>query len=124
MSISLDTRRRRFFYGGSWQRAPGVVTVVPDYSIFPPEVGAHIAAMPSFDPRWLREVGLNSRIDLAGFIGLAGPYGFPANPEPDPAQFSAVPIARKRSHSPSGIGKTLGHLRTNGAEMCWLIVHS
>src|SRR5215510_6834764 len=115
-----------FFYGGSWQRgsrnlyrfvgtslaAQGIVSVVPDYSIFPParfpafvkdaaravrftrdnatqwggdparlvlmghSAGAYIAAMLSFDPQWLRQVGLNSQTDLAGFIGLAGPYDF------------------------------------------------
>lgn len=115
-----------FFYGGSWQRgsrdlyrfvgtalaAQGFVTVVPDYSIFPParfptfvedgaravrfaranaaqwggdparlvlmghSAGAYIAAMLSFDPQWLEQVGLNSQTDLAGFIGLAGPYDF------------------------------------------------
>ena len=115
-----------FFYGGSWQggsrdlypfvgaslAAQGIVTIVPDYSIFPPALfpmfvedaaravrfacesaaqwggdaerlvlmghsaGAHIAAMLSFDPQWLRQVGLNSRTDLAAFVGLAGPYDF------------------------------------------------
>ena len=115
-----------FFYGGSWQRgsrdiypfvgaslaAQGVVTVVPDYSIFPParfptfvedaaravrfartgaaqwggdpsrlvlmghSAGAYIAAMLSFDAQWLEQVRLNARTDLAGFIGLAGPYDF------------------------------------------------
>ena len=115
-----------FFYGGSWQggsrdlypfvgaslAAQGIVTVVPDYSIFPParfpmfgedaaravrfaresaaqwggdpvrlvlmghSAGAYIAAMLSFDPQWLRQVGLNSQTDLAAFIGLAGPYDF------------------------------------------------
>ena len=38
--------------------------------------GAYIAAMLSFDPLWLRQVGLNSQTDLAAFIGLAGPYDF------------------------------------------------
>ena len=38
--------------------------------------GAYIAAMLSFDPQWLQQVGLNSQTDLAGFIGLAGPYDF------------------------------------------------
>ncbi len=115
-----------FFYGGSWQggsrglypfvaaslAAQGIVTVVPDYSIFPParfptfvedaaravrfartsatqwggdpsrlvlmghSAGAYIAAMLSFDPQWLEQVGLNSQSELAGFIGLAGPYDF------------------------------------------------
>jgi acetyl esterase/lipase len=36
--------------------------------------GAHIAAMLSIDPRWLRKVGLNQRRDIAGLIGIAGPY--------------------------------------------------
>jgi acetyl esterase/lipase len=115
-----------FFYGGSWQggsrdlypflgtslAAQGIITVVPDYSIFPParfptfvedgaravrfahdnavhwggdparlvvmghSAGVYIAAMLAFDPQWLRQVGLNSQTDLAGFIGLAGPYDF------------------------------------------------
>ena len=38
--------------------------------------GAYIAAMLSFDPQWLRQVDLNAQTDLAGFIGLAGPYDF------------------------------------------------
>ena len=115
-----------FFYGGSWQggsrglypfvgaslAAQGVVTIVPDYSTFPParfptfvgdaaravrfarksaaqwggdpsrlvlmghSAGAYIAAMLLFDPQWLEQIGLNSQTDLAGFIGLAGPYDF------------------------------------------------
>jgi acetyl esterase/lipase len=115
-----------FFYGGSWQRgsrdfyrfvgvslaAQGIVTVVPDYSTFPParfpmfvedaaravgftrksaaqwgadpsrlvlmghSAGAYIAAMLSFDPQWLGQVDIDSKTDLAGFIGLAGPYDF------------------------------------------------
>jgi acetyl esterase/lipase len=115
-----------FFYGGSWQNgsrdlypflgaslaAQGIVTVVPDYAVFPParfpqfiedgaravafahrharswgadpdrlvlmghSAGAHIAAMLAFDPHWLAAVGLDAHEDLAGFIGLAGPYDF------------------------------------------------
>ena len=38
--------------------------------------GAYIAAMLAFDPQWLGQVGLNAQTDLAGFIGLAGPYDF------------------------------------------------
>ena len=118
-----------FFYGGGWQggsrdhypfvgaalAAQGIVTVVPDYSTFPParfpafvedaaravrfastsaarwggdpsrlvlmghSAGAYIAAMLSFDPQWLGKVGLNSQADVAGFIGLAGPYDFLPN---------------------------------------------
>ena len=115
-----------FFYGGSWQggsrnlypfvgaslAAQGIVTIVPDYSIFLParfpmfveeaaravrfarenatqwggdparlvlmrhSAGAYIAAMLSFDPQWMWRVGVNSKTDLAAFVGLAGPYDF------------------------------------------------
>lgn len=37
--------------------------------------GAHIAAMLSYDTQHLRKVGMQPR-ELAGFIGLAGPYDF------------------------------------------------
>lgn len=37
--------------------------------------GAHIAALLATDPTYLAEVGL-SRRDLAGMVGLAGPYDF------------------------------------------------
>lgn len=38
--------------------------------------GAHIAAMLSFEARWLRAHGMEPRRDVAGVIGLAGPYDF------------------------------------------------
>lgn len=38
--------------------------------------GAHIAAMLSIDARWLQRVGLSPRCDIAGLIGLAGPYDY------------------------------------------------
>ena len=38
--------------------------------------GAHIAAMLSIDARWLGNVGLDPRRDVAGLIGLAGPYDY------------------------------------------------
>jgi len=38
--------------------------------------GAHIAAMLRLDERWLGEMTLDPRRDLAGMIGLAGPYDF------------------------------------------------
>jgi acetyl esterase/lipase len=38
--------------------------------------GAHIAAMLAFDSRWLQRVGLGPGRDVAGLIGLAGPYDF------------------------------------------------
>ena len=53
--------------------------------------GAHIAAMLAYDDEWLRKEGL-ARTDLAGFIGLAGPYDF--LPLTDPkvkAVFSSEP---------------------------------
>ena len=36
--------------------------------------GAHIAAMLSIDARWLSKVGLDPHRDIAGLIGIAGPY--------------------------------------------------
>lgn len=45
--------------------------------------GAHIAAMLAFDARWLAPHGLDPRQDVAGFVGLAGPYDF--LPIKDPA---------------------------------------
>jgi acetyl esterase/lipase len=38
--------------------------------------GAHIAAMLAIDPRWLQQVGLEPGRDIAGLIGIAGPYDF------------------------------------------------
>jgi acetyl esterase/lipase len=38
--------------------------------------GAYNAAMLSLDRRWLAEAGLDPRRDLAGWIGLSGPYDF------------------------------------------------
>ena len=44
--------------------------------------GAHIAALLATDPSWLAGVGLHSQ-QLAGFIGLAGPYDFLPLKDPD-----------------------------------------
>ena len=38
--------------------------------------GAYIAAMLALDPTWLRAAGLNSRTDIAGTVGISGPYDF------------------------------------------------
>ena len=38
--------------------------------------GAHIAAMLTLDAQWLNAVGLDPRRDLAGLVGIAGPYDF------------------------------------------------
>lgn len=115
-----------FVYGGSWQSGDkamyrfigkllasrGLVTVIPDYRVFPavkyPEflrdnaeavafarrhavdwgadphrlvlaghsAGAYDVAMLALDRRWLGAVGLDPRRDIAGVVGLAGPYDF------------------------------------------------
>nr|WP_321985813.1 alpha/beta hydrolase [uncultured Lichenicoccus sp.] len=38
--------------------------------------GAYNAAMLALDPRWLSRFGLKPRLDLAGLVGIAGPYDF------------------------------------------------
>lgn len=38
--------------------------------------GAHIAAMLALEPVWLRHAGVDPVADIAGFVGLAGPYDF------------------------------------------------
>lgn len=38
--------------------------------------GAHIAAMLAIDGRWLQQVGLTPQRNVAGLIGIAGPYDF------------------------------------------------
>jgi acetyl esterase/lipase len=114
------------FYGGTWEEGDratyrfvgaalakrGIVTIIPDYRVYPEvrfpdflrdaaesvrwtrdhvadyggdpakivlighSAGAHIAAMLALDPQWLANVGLNSRRDIRGMVGLAGPYDF------------------------------------------------
>jgi acetyl esterase/lipase len=59
--------------------------------------GAHIAALLATDPRRLAAVGLRPR-ELAGFIGLAGPYDF--LPLTDPSfigMFGSTPSAQASS---------------------------
>ncbi len=59
--------------------------------------GAHIGALLATDKRWLSSVGMKPQ-DLAGFIGLAGPYDF--LPLTDPAfvgMFGATPQAQAHS---------------------------
>lgn len=115
-----------FYYGGGWESgdkdaytfvaaalaAHGIVTVVPDYRVYPDvrfpdfltdaaraarwakdhaaefggdpdrivlaghSAGAHIAAMLAFDRQWLDAVDLDPQRDLAGLVGIAGPYDF------------------------------------------------
>ncbi len=38
--------------------------------------GAYIAAMLAIDDRWLAKVGLDPKQDIAGLVGLSGPYNF------------------------------------------------
>lgn len=38
--------------------------------------GAHTAAMLAIDGRWLAKVGMSARRDIAGLIGVSGPYDF------------------------------------------------
>jgi acetyl esterase/lipase len=38
--------------------------------------GAYIAAMLALDPKWLKDVGLDTDRDIAGLIGVSGPYDF------------------------------------------------
>jgi acetyl esterase/lipase len=53
--------------------------------------GAHIAAMLTLDGQWLREVGLDSRREIAGLIGVAGPYDFLPLRDPALQTIFAVP---------------------------------
>ncbi|MEO8927378.1 MAG: alpha/beta hydrolase [Caulobacteraceae bacterium] len=121
-----DTPVAVFVYGGSWQSGDrgfyrfvgavlasrGIVTVIPDYRVYPAvrypdflrdnvlavrfvkqhaaewggdpsrlflighSAGAYNVAMLAVDRRWLGEVGLDPRRDVAGVVGLAGPYDF------------------------------------------------
>ncbi|MBC7778597.1 MAG: alpha/beta hydrolase [Proteobacteria bacterium] len=114
-----------FIYGGNWNSgnrdfyrfvgeafaARGIVTVIPDYRLYPEvkfpdflvdsanatrwaidnaakfggdpkrvyigghSAGAYNAAMVALDPRYARAAGFDST-QLAGFVGLAGPYDF------------------------------------------------
>lgn len=57
--------------------------------------GAHIAAMLTLDSRWLSKEGLDSRRDIAGLIGVAGPYDFlPLRDDTLKVIFSGGDIAR------------------------------
>lgn len=59
--------------------------------------GAHIAALLATDKHWLAAVGMQPR-DLAGFIGLAGPYDFlPLKRAKFIDMFGSTPEAQARS---------------------------
>lgn len=66
------TRTHISAYGG----APDTIFLM-GYS-----AGAQMGALLSTDSGWLAKVGMKPR-DLAGFIGLAGPYRFPQITDPD-----------------------------------------
>ncbi len=61
--------------------------------------GAYIAAMLTIDDEWLKAVNLTPKRDIAGLIGLAGPYDFLPIQDPtvkkifgDPAPVATQPI--------------------------------
>lgn len=57
--------------------------------------GAHIAAMLTLDARWLGQERIDPRHDIAGLIGVAGPYDFlPLTDEKLKVIFSGGDIAR------------------------------
>ncbi|MEX0301652.1 MAG: alpha/beta hydrolase [Leisingera sp.] len=60
--------------------------------------GAHIAAMLALDPRYLRQAGLDNCNDVAGLIGLAGPYDF--LPLPYPRLAEIFPQATRNESQP------------------------
>ncbi len=57
-------------HAAEWGGDPGRLFLVGH------SAGAYNAAMLALDPRWLGAVGLNARRDVAGVVGLAGPYDF------------------------------------------------
>lgn len=59
-------RRNARRYGGD----PGKLFIMGH------SAGAYIAAMLTIDPRWLKAAGVSAHRDVAGLIGLSGPYDF------------------------------------------------
>ena len=57
-------------HAAEWGADPGRLYLVGH------SAGAYNAAMLDLDPRWLGEAGLSARRDVAGVVGLAGPYDF------------------------------------------------
>ena len=142
-----------FFYGGTWQEGDrafyhfvgatlasrGIVTVTPDYRLYPEvcfpdflrdcaaavrftrdkatawggdpgrlfligqSAGAYNAAMLGLDRRWLGAEGLDPATDLAGVIGLAGPYDFlPLRDETLKTIFGPEPLAQTQPIAHAG----------------------
>ncbi|MEO6969104.1 MAG: alpha/beta hydrolase [Rhodanobacteraceae bacterium] len=81
------TRTHIADYGGD----PGTMFLMGHSS------GAHIGALLATDKSWLARIGMQPR-DLAGFIGLAGPYDFTPITEPDLiGMFGDTPAQQQRS---------------------------
>lgn len=59
----------------AWQQAPGWAVNPGRVFLVGHSAGAYNAAMLSFDARWLAAHGMKPQ-QVAGFIGLAGPYNF------------------------------------------------
>jgi acetyl esterase/lipase len=79
--------------------------------------GAHIAAMLRLDARWLGAMKLNPRRDLAGMIGLAGPYDFlPLNDATLEAIFGDGDLAHTQPISFVGRNEPPILLATGGAD--------
>ncbi len=142
-----------FFYGGTWQEGDrgfyhfvgatlasrGIVTVTPDYRLYPEvcfpdflrdcaaavrftrdnatawggdpgrlfligqSAGAYNAAMLGLDRRWLGAEGLDPATDLAGVVGLAGPYDFlPLRDETLKSIFGPEPLAQTQPIAHAG----------------------
>lgn len=67
--------------------------------------GGYNAAMLALDPRWLREAGHSPR-ELAGWIGLSGPYDF------FPSQNPALQAVFHHPDYPAG-GQPIDHIRAD-----------
>lgn len=74
----LEDAGRAVAWTAAWarQNQPGRGTAPSRLVIMGHSAGAHIAAMLAFDGRWLAPYGLDPRRDVAGLVGLAGPYDF------------------------------------------------
>jgi acetyl esterase/lipase len=79
--------------------------------------GAYIAAMLALDPQWLNGVGLDPDRDVAGLIGISGPYDFLPLTDPTlveifggPDRASTMPISFAEGHKPPAL------LFTGGAD--------
>ena len=70
--IQTFSMMARWWYAGSKTISrSSVVIFLKGHS-----AGAHIAAMLAIDGRWLDKVGLRPGRDIAGLIGIAGPYDY------------------------------------------------